>query len=70
MISTLWLHAPRTRPAMMSGKDSGHTQPKVKGVQAHLVLWASRVCFLQIEGMTFHQQKDYDSLYCDTPEPN
>lgn len=24
------------------------------------------VRFLQIESKTFHQQKDYDSLYCDT----
>lgn len=24
------------------------------------------LCVLQIEGKTFHQHKDYDSLYCDT----
>lgn len=27
---------------------------------------ASQMCFLQTEGITLHQQKDYDSFYCDT----
>ena len=26
--------------------------------------------FTLIEGKTFHQQKDYISLYCGSPEPN
>ena len=47
----------------VSDTDGSH-MPRQKDLpQAHLIRVSN---FLQVEGNTLHQQKDYSSLYCDS----